>query len=473
VVHSTSRLAGDEASAVRNQFDDQSGLPFLEVLSASEVESACRAWNHRWRNRIYTPWITLGMFLSQILSADHSCGDALKRFQKYRKDRGLPPVANDTASYCEARERLPEEMVWELARRSGQVIHQQADVHWLFVGRPVKLLDGTTVIMPDTQANQAEYPQSQSQKPGLGFPIARILLIISLAVGTVLEAAIGPYQGKQSSELGLLRQISGQLQPGDIALADRFFCNYWVIADSQRRGVDVVFRMHQTRKADFRRGRRLGPGDHIVTWPKSPRPGWMSPAEYAAMPAELRLREIRIRIKERTKRTRELVIVTTLLDATKYSASALRDLFRQRWNAELDIRSLKTTMGMEMLRSKRPDTVRKEVAMHLLAYNLIRGIMAEAARGREVQPRELSLNGARQTIRAFEETHLYEPRQIAADIPVLLDLIVQDRVGDRQDRYEPRATKRRPKPYHLLTMPRREAKKRIERGEIIYARIKQ
>ena len=132
------------------------------------------------------------MFLSQILSSDHSCGDALKRFQKYRKDRGLPPVANDTASYCEARERLPEEVVWELARRSGQAIHRQADAHWLFVGRTVKLLDGTTVIMPDTKANQAVYPQSRSQKPGLGSLWPGILLIISLAVGTVLEAAVGP-----------------------------------------------------------------------------------------------------------------------------------------------------------------------------------------------------------------------------------------------------------------------------------------
>ncbi len=235
MVQSTSRSTGGQAGAVRDQFAQQTGLPFLEVLSAAEVESACRAWNHKWRNRIYTPWITLSMFLSQILSSDHSCGDALERFQKYRKDCGLPPVANDTASYCEARQRLPEEVVWELARRSGQSIHDKADAQWLFVGRTVKLLDGSTVIMPDTEANQAEYPQSRSQKPGLGFPIARILLIISLAVGTVLEAAMGPYQGKQSSELGLFRQISGHLQPGDIALADRFFCNYWVIADSQRR----------------------------------------------------------------------------------------------------------------------------------------------------------------------------------------------------------------------------------------------
>jgi hypothetical protein len=409
VDQSTSRSTSGQAEAIRNQFSEQTGLPFLELLSAAEVESSCRARKYKWRSRVYTPWITLTMFLSQILSSDQSCGDALERFQKYRKDCGLPPVADDTASYCEARQRLPEDVVWELARRSGQSIHKMADVQWLFQGRTVKLLDGSTVIMPDTEANQAEYPQPRSQKPGLGFPIARILVVISLAVGTVLEAAMGACQGKQASELGLLRQISGALQPGDIALADRFFCNYWVIAHSLHRGVDVVFRLHQTRKVDFRRGRRLGPNDHIVTWPKTQRPDWMSPAEYAAMPKELKLREIRVRIKDRKKRTRKLVIVTTLLDATKYSACALGDLFRQRWHAELDLRSLKTTMRMEMLRTKSPEMVRKEVGMHLLAYNLIRGVMAEAARGRDAQPRELSFNGARQTIRAFEETHLYEP----------------------------------------------------------------
>ncbi len=469
---STSRSMSGQAEAVRNQLAQQTGLPFLDLLSASEVESTCRAHNHKWRKRIYTPWITLSMFLSQILSSDHSCEDALDRFQKYLKDCGQPAVSNNTASYCEARERLPKEVVWELARRSGQSIHDKADTQWLFAGRPVKLLDGATVIMPDTEANQAEYPQLRSQKPGLGFPIARILLVISLAVGTVLEAAMGPYRGKETSELGLLRQISGALKPGDIALGDRHFCSYWVIADSLRRGVDVVFRLHQMRKTDFRRGRRLGPDDHIVTWPKAKRPDWMSPAEYAKMPEELKLREIRVRIRDRKKRTREIIIVTTLLDATKYSASAIGDLFRQRWHAELDIRSLKTMMGMEMLRSKTPEMVRKEVGVHLLAYNLIRGVMAEAARGRDMQPRELSFNGARQTIRAFEETHLYEPGAIAADFPRLLNLISQKRVGDRPDRCEPRAVKRRPKSYHLLTVPRAEAKKRIERGEILYPRIK-
>jgi hypothetical protein len=473
VDQSTFHPAAGQVDAIRNQLDQQTGLPFLELISAAEVESTCHARNHRWRNRIYTPWITLSMFLSQILSSDHSCGDALERFQRYRKDCGLPPVADDTASYCEARQRLPEEVVWDLFRRSGQSVHEKADAKWLFAGRPVKLIDGSTVVMPDTDANQAEYPQSRSQKPGLGFPIARILLVISLAVGTVLEAAVGPHKGKETSELGLLRQISGVLQPGDIALGDRFFGSYWVIVDAQARGADVVCRLHQTRKTDFRRGRRLGPYDHIVTWPKAQRPDWMSPAEYAKMPKELELREIRFRIKDPGKRSRVIVIVTTLLDATKYPASALAHLFRQRWNAELDIRSIKTTMAMEMLRSKTPEMVRKEIGMHLLAYNLIRGVMAEAARDHDIQPRDLSFNGARQTMRAFEETHLYEPKQIAADFPILLHLIRQKRVGDRPDRNEPRAVKRRPKPYHLLTIPRREARARIARGETIYARIKQ
>jgi hypothetical protein len=412
------------------------------------------------------------MFLSQIISSDPSCSDALERFQKYRADKGLPPVCDDTASYCEARQRLPEEVPWELARRCGQCIHENADGQWLFHGRPVKLVDGSTVLMPDTKANQSEYAQPRSQKPGLGFPIARIVALISLAVGTVLDAALGPYRGKETGELALLRQIIGQIRPGDIGLADRLFCSYWDIADFQARGADVVFRLHQCRKPDFRRGRRLGHGDHIIFWRKPARPDWMSPAEYAAMPRKLKLREIRVRVQDATKRTRELFIVTTLLDHTIYTRVDIGDLFRQRWHAELDLRSIKSTMRMDMLRTKTPEMVRKEVAMNFLAYNLIRGVMAEAARGRDVQPRELSFNGARQTIRAFEAGHFYQPKQIAADLPRLLDLIIQKRVGDRPDRYEPRAIKRRPKPYRLLRMPRWEAKRRIERGEIIYERIK-
>ncbi len=261
--------------------------------------------------------------------------------------------------------------------------------------------------MPDTPENQAAYPQPSSQTPGLGFPIARILVIFSLAVGTVLDAAIGPYQGKQTSELALLRQIIAEFQPGDIALADRCFCSYGVIAALLAHGSDVGVRLHPCRKADFRRGRRLGREDHLITWPKPKEiPDWRSRAQYDAMPAELTLREFRVRVKDPTKRVRTLVVVTTLVEAKPYRSEELGNLFRQRWDAELDRRSLKTQMKMEMLRTKSPAMVRKEVAVHLLAYNWIRGLRAEAARAGAVQPRRLSFTGSLHTVRGFEESHL-------------------------------------------------------------------
>jgi len=434
--------------SLRNQLAKQERLPFLKILSRTLVEQACRHCNHRWRERIYTPWITLGIFLSQILSDDHSCDDAVERFQKFRYDQGLPAVAPETSSYCEARQRLPEGLTWDLVRRTGQAIQDQAKDAWLFHGRSVKIIDGSTVTMPDTPENQAAYPQLESQAPGVGFPIARLLVVFSLAVGTVLEATLGPYQGKQTSELALLRQILDQFQPGDIVLADRFFSSYWTIAALQAHGVDIVVRLHQARQADFRRGRRLGREDHLVTWTKPQHvPDWMSRAEYEAMPAQITVRELRIRVRDRTKRVRNLVIVTTLVDGATYPADELGSLFRQRWHAELDLRTLKTEMRMEMLRTQSPAMVRKEVALHLLAYNLIRGIMAEAARVVEVKPRRLSFTGALHTVRSFEASHLYDPTRIEADLPRLLELIGQKRVGNRPDRYEPRAVKRRSKPY--------------------------
>lgn len=468
---STAASTRDQIHSHRDRLNEQPGLPFLDTLSRTSVDSACRGLIHVWRRRIYTPWVTLNLFLAQVLSDDQSCDDAVDRFQKFRYDQGLPAVAPETGSYCEARQRLPEPIFWDLVRRTGQSIHDKAKAAWLFHGRPVKIVDGTTVVMPDTPANQEAYPQTDAQAPGLGFPIARLLVIFSLAVGTVLDAAVGPYQGKETSELALFRQIIDGFRPGDIVLADRFYCSFWLIAALQARGVDVLVRLHQRRSADFRKGRKLGRHDHVVTWPKPEQPPkWMSRAEYEAMPAELTVRELRIRNKDKTKRVRDMIIVTTLLDHKTYPADDLRGLFRQRWHAELDLRSLKTDMHMEMLRTKTPDMVRKEIATHFLAYNLIRGIMAEAARTEKVKPRGLSFQGALHTIRSFEETHLYDAEWIQADLPRLLELIGKKRVGDRPDRYEPRAVKRRPKPHPLLNMTRAEAKRRIRMGVIPYSK---
>jgi hypothetical protein len=469
MAQSTAPSTREQMDVLRDELKQQQGLPFLALLSQTLVEAACRHSNHTWRKRLYTPWITLGLFLSQILSDDHSCDEAVDRFQKYLSDRGQPRVSPETTSYCEARQRLPEGLLWELVRRTGRSIHEKARNCWLFHGRAVQIADGTTVLMPDTPENQAAYPQQKGQAPGVGFPIARLLVVFSLAVGTVLEAALGPYQGKQTSELALLRAIIDQFRPGDIFLADRFFCSYWVIAALQRRGVDVVVRLHQARTADFRRGRRLGREDHLVIWTKPKHiPDWMSRAEYEAMPAQLTLREFRVRVQDLTKRVRRLVVVTTLLEARTYPKDELGDLFRRRWEAELNLRSLKSVMQMDMLRTKSPEMVRKEVAMHLLAYNVIRGVMAEAARVGEVAPYQLSFTGALHTTRAFEESHLYDPARIAADLPRLVELIRRKRVGDRPDRSEPRAVKRRPKPHPRLRMPRKEAQRLIRRGIIPY-----
>jgi hypothetical protein len=448
-------------------------LPFLALLSQSAVEAACRALGHQWRRRIYLPWITLSLFLSQVLAADQSCDEAVDRFQSYLNDHGLPPVSPETTSYCDARDRLPERLFWDPVRQAGHAVHERAEAHWHFHGRPVKIVDGSTVVMPDTARNQDEYPQPSSQAEGPGFPIARILVVFSLAVGTVLEAAMGRYEGKRTSELALLRMIIDEFRPGDIVLADRFFCSYWVIAALKARGVDVVMRLHQRRRADFRCGDRVGRDDHTVLWRKPEEiPEWMSREEYEAMPPWLAIREVRVHVKDKTKRVRRLAIATTLLDSRTYPAKEMGGLFRQRWHAELDLRSLKSDMQMGMLRTKGPEMVRKEVAAHLLAYNLIRGVMAEAARGEEIAPRRLSLKGSLHTVRSFEAAHLYDPEKIERDLPRLVRLIGRKRVGDRPDRHEPRAVKRRPKPHPLLRMTRKKAKALIKRGIILYDKSK-
>ena len=473
MAQSTAPAPHDPFISTRDRLARQEGLPFLAILSRSTVAAACRALGHQWRERVYIPWITLSLFLSQILSDDHSCDEAVDRFQKFRQDHGLPPVSPETTSYCDARLRLPEGVFWELVRRTGHAIHEKAEISWLFRGRPVKIIDGSTVVMPDTERNQAAYPQPSSQAPGLGFPIARLLVVFSLAVGTVLEAAMGRYQGKQTSELALLRMVLEEFRPGDIVLADRFFCSYWVIAALKARGVDVVVRLHQRRAADFRCGDRLGRRDHAVLWRKPAAvPDWMSRADYEAMPESLAIREVHVHVKDKTKRVRHLVIATTLLDARTYPVKELGGLFRQRWHAELDLRSLKTYMHMEMLRTKSPELVRKEVATHLLAYNLIRGVMAEAARTEGIAPRRLSFKGSLHTVREFEAVHLYDPERIERDLPLLVSLIGQKRVGDRPDRYEPRAVKRRPKPHPLLRMTRKRARALIKRGVIPYEKTK-
>lgn len=461
--HSTAVRRARQIETLRTQFAQADGLPFADVLTAERLEQALREEKAAWREATYTPVLTLWAFLSQVVHPDRCCRAAVARVLAWLVSRGERPCAPQTGPYCKARRRLPESLLHRLVRETGRELHQRSPQAWLWKGRPVKIADGTTVSMPDTPANQAAYPQPPGQQPGLGFPVARLVVVFSLACGAVLEAALGRYQGKQAGENSLLRTLADALAPGDVLLADRYFGGWFDLALWQRRGVDVVVRLHQRRRCDLRRGRRLGTGEHVVAWPKPARPEWLDEATYAALPEYLELREVRVRVPQRGFRTRALTVVTTLLDAAAYSAKDLAELYRLRWHAELDLRSLKEALGMGVLRCQSPAMARKEVWAHLLSYNLIRAVLAATAADLGADPRELSFKGAAQALTAFAERLLEADEATVATLYEWLLLMVGAHlVGDRPDRVEPRARKRRPKQYPLLTMPRDQARKKLQ-----------
>jgi hypothetical protein len=463
--HCNRRPFLQQVSFVRAQFAQVSGLPFSEVLSASLVACALKEHSIRWLETIYTPLVTLWVFLSQVISADSSCRAAVARLVAYLSAQGEKPCSSRTGAYCTARKNLPEGFFAQLVRGSGAALAKKATTEWLWKGREVLVFDGSTVSMPDTPANQAAYPQPRSQQPGVGFPLARIAAVFSLACGTVLDLGICRYRGKGQSELGLLRQLWQRFRSGSILLADRYICSYFELALLRQRGIDSVSRLHQQRLVDFRRGQRLGPDDHCVEWLKPRRPEWMDQATYDSLPATMSMREARLQVRRPGFRVRELVVATTLLDAETFSREDLVELYRARWHAELDLRSLKETMHMDVLRCKTPELVRKEIWTHLLAYNLIRTVMAQAAVQHGIQPRTISFKGTLQTLQAF---HPMIQQATASGLGTLykdlLNALLNHRVGDRPDRYEPRARKRRPKPYPLLMVSRAKARKALHRN---------
>jgi len=312
-------------------------------------------------------------------------------------------------------------------------------------------VDGTGISMPDTPENQTRYPQPSTQAPGVGFPLARLVMVICLATGAALDAAIGPHSGKGTGELGLVRSLLEGFSPGDVMLADALYCNYFLIATLAGAGVDVLFEQNGSRITDFRRGQSLGTRDHIVHWPKpAARPEWMTPEQYAHFPDELTVREVKVAHQ---------VLVTTLLDHRKVSKDDLSALYARRWNdRELDLRNLKTTTGMDVLSCQTPQMNEKQLWVHLLAYNVIRLLMAQAACNAGIDPRELSF---KHTVQLWTE---WVSRGLSAtkDRGRLFTLIAQCRVGNRAGRIEPRMRKRRPKPYPWLKVPRAHARRKIK-----------
>ena len=431
----------------------EQGLPFVALLSADRITAAFQKASVIWRGRLFTPANLVWTFLGQCLSADHSCRDAVQRLLGWLTALGLPTGSANTGAYCHARNRLPESVGRELIRETGRHADRAMPSEWSWRGRRVLVADGTTLTMADTLANQAAYPQPRSQRPGCGFPIVRMVVLFALATGVVLESAVNPYAGKQTGENSLLRTLAAAFEAGDVLLADRYFSGWFDIVWWRQRGVDVVLRKHQLRRTDFRAGHRLGVDDHLVEWPKPKRPAWLSREEYDAMPTTLTLRELRVTGRPGF-RSRSIVVVTSLLDTVAFPATAITQLYRRRWSAELNLRSIKVVMQMDHLRCKRPRLVRNEIAMHLIAYNLIRETMAAAAAAVGREPWEISFKATLQCV--CNLLPLLNDMTAADWCDLLFQLVTTDRVGHRPDRFEPRVKKRRPKPYPLMNRPRRE-----------------
>jgi hypothetical protein len=453
---------------LRQQFlqEGQGRLPFTQVLSAECFTRVLERIDLRWNDSIYTPLVTLWVFLGQVLSADHSCRAAVARLIAHRVSRGLKACSSATGAYCQARKRLPERFFSAVACLVGRKPDAQAEAPWLWRGRRVFLFDGSTVSMPDTPENREAYPLLYNQRPGTGFPIARIGAIISLSCGAILDLGICRDAGKGQGEVSLLRQLWDILRPGDILLTDCLMSNWTTIVMLKRRGVETVSRLNKAvRVADFRRGVRLGKDDHLVRWFKPTSIRSVDRRTYRSLPASITIREARIRVEQPGFRTRSIVVVTTLLDPERTTKADLATLYRARWNDELDLRSIKITLRMDMLRCKTPELVRKEIWTHVLAYNLIRTLTAQAASRYGIPPRSISFKATLQILEAFQPLIAYQSDRGLSHRESLyrcvLRAIAAHRVADRPDRFEPRMTKRKPKGYVRLTRPRKEIKRQI------------
>ena len=453
---------------VARSFLLEKGLPFATVLPAAEIERIFRRHNAIFGNTynaVYTTAIVLWAFLAQVLADGkmRSCTAAVARVCNFLIALGKAPPSTDTGEYCNARNKLNEKALYDLVVEAAAKIEYAVPEHWLWCGRHVKLVDGFTATMPDTPQNQEEFPQQKSQKPGVGFPIIRVCVIISLVTACILDGAVGPYAGKQTGEPALFRRRLEAFQSGDVAVFDRYYSSYMMLALLTLRGVDVCARLHQRRPSDFRRGKRLGKYDRLVTWQRPGRPEWMDEATYATIPKTLTVRMTRFNIIVPGRRTRAITIVTTLVDPHEYSAEAIAELYGYRWNVELDIRHVKQTLNLDHLRCKTPAMVRKEFWTTLLAYNLIRRIICTAAMIHGKTPRRISFTRTCATILAAWSTlslGQYHPRATA----VLLQQIASLETPDRPGRIEPRVLKRRRHRYPLMREPRQKLKQRLERA---------
>lgn len=448
---------------VADAFLSGEGLPFADVLSAERIahvfaKHGCLFGLHG----VYNTAVVVWSFLSQVLrdGKEASCQAAVARVVSYCEQAGLDAPTEDTGDYCRARAKLSEAALHELSNEVAAEMEQAADSTWLWKGKyHGKLIDGSTFTMPDTPENQAEYPHPKTQKRGVGLPIARFVAIVSLATACAMDLAVGPYKGKETGETALLRTMLSSLLPNDIAVMDRYYCSYWMMASLRDQGTQACARKHQRRKSDFRRGKRLGKYDHLITWTRPPQPDWMDEATYAQMPKTLVLREIRFNIVEPGRRTKTIDLITTLTDAEEFTKEDIAELFGFRWNAELDIRSIKSNVNLGHVRCKSPEMVRRELWTTILGYNLIRTTAAGAAAVHGKQPRQISFTSTCQYVLASWmqlSGGLIPAAELDEYLYRMLQQIARCEVANRPGRLEPRVLKRRRHGYPLMQKPREE-----------------
>lgn len=421
----------------------------LNSKRCQRILSECREF----RDRVYTPIKTVFSFIKQVLDSDKSCKKAVAKIIVEQLNAGEKPVSSNTGPYCKARQRLPEEAVHELVKEIGNAPIKNTPLKWKPFGRNLKVFDGSTGKMADTKANQRIFPQHKNQKKGAGFPIARFVVVMSLTVGTVIDYAIGAYKGKGTGESSLLRNILTCIERDDIALGDRYFPNFFLMADLNKIGADGIFRGQGQRHYDFRSGERLGKNDHIVFWEKPYKPAWMTQKEYDSYPDKIQVREFKVAGN---------VYVTTFLNAKKYHKKELASIYERRWDVEINLKSIKAIMNMDMLSCKTPDMVKKEIGIHFLAYNFIRIIMAEACIRYDAIPWKISFKGVLQLLTEFMPHFLNSSTSKNKIMYAeMLGLIVKNKIGNRPGRVEPRVIKQRHKPFPTLKRQRSVEKERL------------
>lgn len=456
------RGLGSRFTTLFRSYAQDDGLPFASALTEEQIQQAAVEEGVNFgagEDCVFTPAVTLWAFIGQYLGGARTCVAAVARVMVLMVALGREPCSAATGAYCKARAKLPEKFLRRLTYQVGNGVEDEAPDRWRWHQRRTMLVDGLETILDDTPANQKEYPQPTSQQPGLGFPMMRVVVFLAFATAVVCGAAFGPYSGKETGETALFRQLLDQVRANDIVVADRYYCSYFMIALLQQCGADVAFRLHQKRHYDFRRGERLGRNDHIAVWYRPERPDWMDEATYATMPEVLIVREVRFNIDEPGCRSRQVVVATTLLNHREFSHTDIADLYHQRWHAELDIRAIKQSLGMDMIHCKTPAMSRTALWAHLLGYNLVRKAAAQAALTKGLAPRQISFAGAMQILQAFRWLLIAgADEQKAFVYRALFAAIATHQVGDRPGRREPRRLKRRYDKYSHLRMPRAQAR---------------